>query len=275
MHNALLNTSLIDQAVEELKNITNALSSESDLSPNNPIVNHHLSHLVQTLSAWSAKKIMNPLLAHAETLDLLTALPNICGAAECEMEKWWAQELLDDSGCIWQAIERFWYINQYQALTTAEVKLVQQIQPDSFVFLGCGALPLTALILAKNAQEQNRKINIDCIDSDPVACSLASHLIKRCKLENNIQVINTSATHFKPSKKDLVICASLLKAKGLYQHLYNCNIQNIIVRDVEGVFRFLYAMAPYPSLKLYSEIAQTQVDSKRINISRLFQIEGF
>ncbi len=272
MHNSLLHTDPISQAIDELVNINNRLVQQNDLSPNNPIVNHQLTHLVDTLFKWSAQKTMNPLLRHDDVVGLLSTLPSICGAAECEMEKWWSQKLIASEGCIWEAINTFWYISQYQSLTAAEVELIQNKQANEIVFLGCGALPLTALILSETAR--NEPLHITCVDSDPLACSLAADLIKRCQLEHCIQVVEACATQFTPAKNDIVICASLLKTQGLYQHLHDCEVQNIVVRDVEGVFRFLYSMAPYPSPKLYQEADQTTADPSRINISRLFQLQG-
>ncbi len=46
------------------------------------------------------------------------------------------------------------------------------------VLLGSGALPLTAILLAKAAPE----LSIQCVDRDPEACELAFQLMERLHL---------------------------------------------------------------------------------------------
>jgi len=221
-------------AVEEIQLTVDVLNKEVDLSPENSVINNSLSRLVENLCVWSTQPDMQFLLSLREMQDALNILPKICGLAECEMEKWWANKLLRSSGDIWEAIEQFWYIKQYRQLIASE----------KFI----------------------------CVDNDPAACEFAGFLIEKCNLTDRIDVLNMSAINYVPKKDCLVICASLLKAQNLYQHLYRSGVSNLMVRDVEGIFRFLYSVAPYPSEELYTEVSRTPFCRYRINVSRLFKI---
>lgn len=263
--------SLLQRAAGEINQTASLLSQQADLSPANHIINQSLSRLVENLSIWSAQPNMHSLLCLAEVQDALHKLPSICGLAECEMEKWWAKRLLAEPENIWQAIEQFWYIQQYRHLVDSELKLLGSLRVNSFAFLGSGALPLTALLLAKHYSRVNSQVKIICIDSDPLACDLSQALIRCCGMGDIITVLNMPAANYEPKKDCLVICASLLKSMDLYTHLFTMGVKNVLVRDVEGIYRFLYQLAPYPSSDLYTEVSQTSFCQNRINISRLFR----
>jgi len=259
-------------AVEEIQLTVDVLNKEVDLSPENSVINNSLSRLVENLCVWSTQPDMQFLLSLREMQDALNILPKICGLAECEMEKWWANKLLRSSGDIWEAIEQFWYIKQYRQLIASELKLISSLNVNSLAFLGSGSLPLTALLLIKNFPSFSQHLKFICVDNDPAACEFAGFLIEKCNLTDRIDVLNMSAINYVPKKDCLVICASLLKAQNLYQHLYRSGVSNLMVRDVEGIFRFLYSVAPYPSEELYTEVSRTPFCRYRINVSRLFKI---
>src|SRR5688572_15334267 len=83
--------SLMDRsgAIAFLTQIYRSLAGQSDLSPNNPAVNQGLGTLVATLQRWQAADFGSDLAEEPRLAEIAQQLPRLCGAAECEMEKWW------------------------------------------------------------------------------------------------------------------------------------------------------------------------------------------
>lgn len=265
--NKHLTSELIDQAISFLLNTNKTLEKQSDLSPNNPIVNNTLSTLVDQLTQWSTDKAFQTLDQH-EKLDFVSeSLPEHCAIAECEMEKWWLRKLCSNPASISESIKQFWYIQHYQNLVHTELALLESVQPQKVVFLGCGALPLTATILANELPSTR----IRCVDYDKEAYLGATKFIERYQLQHQIEVLNNDASEFNAEADELVICASLLRAPTLYQRLHAQEVEHLIIRDSEGVFRFLYKAANLPSNSLYKEVDRSSNCHQRINISRLFK----
>ena len=78
----------LDEATSFLMSTSQILASQSDLSPENDLVNSILSQLVRRLSLWSNDSELFQSLIEQETLKGIQAeLPKLCAKAECEMEK--------------------------------------------------------------------------------------------------------------------------------------------------------------------------------------------
>ena len=182
--------------------------------------------------------------------------------------KWWANKLIRSSLPIDKTLQQFWYYSQYEQLVKAEGFLFHNLPISKLVFLGSGALPLTPIMMLQAFPFIK---SIHCVDVDADACALSRNVIKRLSLENQIKVIHCDALDYEAEPNDLVICASLLRAPFLYQHLYQSKLEHLLIRDVEGIYQFLYALAPWPSKNHYQQVSRTRLNSQRINISRYFQ----
>jgi hypothetical protein len=254
-------------AITFLKDARDTLARQSDLSPENPAVNRCLSRLVATLRAWQTAGFGTDLADAPELADVARDLPALCARAECEMEKWWCRRILASDCPGAQALAAFWYLDAYEALCRAELQLLQ-IQPaDGFAFLGSGALPVTAILLAQRCPE----MRITCVDSDGEACELAERLFRLPGLAGRVAVKEIEAETYRPEPEETVICASLLQAPGLYEHLHARQIHRLIVRDAEGPYRFCYRPAPLPRHG-YVERAKSAACPERINTSRYFEL---
>ena len=96
-------------------------------------------------------------------------------------------------------------------------------------------------------------------------------LIRRLGMENRTTIIHERAEAVEFQSNDVVICASLLEAPGLYDALAKHGVKTIIVRDTEGLFRLCYKPATEPATG-YCPGGRTLACSSRINISRLFSL---
>lgn len=257
------NNAHLEQAVSYLETTYTLLSEQTDLSPDNEIINRGLSSLVSQLTHWQESPLFSFEDLALETEELLIKLPVLCAQAEIEMEKWWARKIIEGK----QTLEDFTYLDNYKALTKAEYELLKNTRCQNIIFLGSGSLPLTAMILS----EQLPHLGFTCIDYDPEACDLAYNLIKQTHQESRIEVIEYPADDYTYHAQDMIICASLLNASNIYEKLYSSNVPEILTRDVESFFSYLYHPAKQPCKLKYRETAKTQLNSQYINTSRYFE----
>lgn len=258
------------QAIAYLKSVHSLMANQHDFSPENPLINEALGGLVRTLCQWQTSSELCHIDLAPELTDLLADLPRLCACAECEMEKWWCRKILADmeaEACpANRALAAFWYMDNYRELYEAERTLMTDAQHRNAAFLGSGALPLTAILMA----EADPAASLRCVDADPIACDLSRQLIAALGLDSQIEVICTTAQNYTPRMGETVICASLLSGDGVYDNLAKHNVQHLIIRDAEGVFRILYKPAVLPT-QGYFETAKTTPCTTRINTSRLFE----
>ena len=135
-----------------------------------------------------------------------------------------------------------------------------------FAFLGSGALPVTAILIARDCAETR----VVCVDCDGEACELAERLIALLGLSASIEVASSDAEDYPSAPDETIICASLLRAPGLFAALQDRRARRLIIRDAEGPYRFCYRPAMLPD-RDFVERAKSPVSSARINTSRYFE----
>jgi hypothetical protein len=253
-------------AIAFLNTIHDTLASQTDLSPNNPKVNSCLSCLVATLQSWQRSGYGETLADQPDFAGLAQALPGLCAKAECEMEKWWCRRILASECPGMQALTAFWYLDNYEELCETELQLLGERGTCRFAFLGSGALPLTAILLAQRCPDTD----VTCVDCDGDACELAQDLVALLGLSERVAVKDVEARAYWPQAGETIICASLLNAPGLFDHLSTAGAQKLIVRDAEGPYRFCYRPARLPGDE-YIERAKSPLSPERINTSRYFE----
>lgn len=253
-----------EEAASAIRQSFSILSAESNLSPKNERVTSSLTHLVRSLTQHSkSHEVTQFLLQTPDLKQERDKLPVLCGEAECEMEKFWAKRLTAQHK---PRLEDFWYYPEYTELVHAEMALFGGRKFDSISFLGAGALPVTAFLLAQG----NPQTKITCVDYDREACDLAAGLAHRLGLDDKIEILCMDALQYVPEQKELVICASLLQTREeVYKGLEKKDC-SLIVRDSEGIYQFLYKSAELPEHG-FREIRKTGIDSRRINTSRYFE----
>ena len=253
-------------AIAFLKATHRTLAGQEDLSPNNPEVNNCLGMLVATLRSWQAAGFGAELFEHPELTDVAAALPRLCAAAEAAMEKWWCRKILANPCPGAQALAAFWYLDEYRALCQSELVLLGDRRAERFAFLGSGALPLTAILLAQSGPG----VRVECIDRDGEACELAARLIALLGLGDRVSVTEGDAREHRPSLGETLIFASLLNAPGLYARMSEARAERLVIRDAEGAYRFCYRPAPLPG-QGFIERAKSPISTQRINTSRYFE----
>jgi hypothetical protein len=256
-------------AIKFINQVHEALSEQIDLSPNNPIVTRWAKRFVEFLAATYLEDWANHLPDTPELAKATAHLPVLCGRAECQMEKWWCRRLIASHDISFDGLAEFWYFENYRSLVSAELALLGPAFGRRAIFLGSGALPLTAVLLARLLPG----LRVQCVDSDPEACDLSGALVKRLGMEDRATIIEGRAEEVQFQSSDVVICASLLQAPTLYDALAKNDVKTVVIRDAEGLFRLCYKPASAPPFG-YCAGGRTAACSSRINISRLFSLAG-
>ena len=75
---------------------------------------------------------------------------------------------------------------------------------------------------------------------------------------------------YRPRPDETIICASLLRAPGLFAALQERRARRLIIRDAEGPYRFCYRPATLPA-RGFVERAKSPLSAQRINTSRYFE----
>jgi hypothetical protein len=256
-------------AIEFVNRVHETLSDQSDLSPNNPTVTRWAKRFVEFLGATHLEDWANDLPDAPELANAAANLPLLCGRAECQMEKWWCRRLITSNDLSFNDLAEFWYFESYRSLVGAELTLLGPTIATRAIFLGSGALPLTAVLLAKLLP----RLHVQCVDNDPEACELSRALIRRLGMEDRTTITEGRAEEVEFQSNDVVICASLLQAPTLYDALSKNGIKTVVTRDAEGLFRLCYRPASTPPIG-YCPHGRTAACSSRINTSRLFSLTG-
>lgn len=243
------------------------LSNQNDLSPDNEIVTKTLMSFVAFLKSVCGEDWASALPDEPELAEAAAHLPRLCGLAEVEMEKWWCRRFLAEAGFSPGSLEAFWYFENYRHLVEAELSLLGAELGSRAVLLGSGALPLTAILLSRCAEN----LAVHCVDHDGEACGLARRLIHALGITGQIEIVAGKAEDYCFRPDDTVICASLLAAPAIFDTLAERGVRTFISRDVAGVFRFCYRQAK-PPLAAYRVAGQTDASIRTINISRLHRL---
>lgn len=255
-----------EQAVEAIRHSYRVLSTEQNLSPDNDRVSYALTGLRQALKGCQSPELVKFLLATPELSVERENLPDLCGRVTCEMEKFWAKKLIVEKK---SSLEQFCYYPDYCELCRDEMSLVGAKKFKHISFLGSGSLPMTALLVARHQPEAA----ITCVDHDPEAVGLSKELIRKMGLEKRIAVREMNAMEYVPERKELVICASMLRGYArIYARLreYGCAL---IVRNAEGQYLYIHRTAQLPESG-FNIVAKTEISARRVNTSLYYESDA-
>ena len=91
------------------------------------------------------------------------------------------------------------YITVYEDMITQESHLVSLTDKDSILVVGCGSLPATCLLLAKQT-----KATITGIDYDASAIKYATGINKQLRYEKTIKFIHADGLTYSPTKYSVI-----------------------------------------------------------------------
>lgn len=113
-----------------------------------------------------------------------------------------------------------------------EIKKFKLDKSKKILHIGCGAYPITALVLAKTTSAK-----IISIDKDPIAVKFANKIINKKNLQKKISIIIGTGQKYPVNNFDTIILSSCASPKEkILEHIFkNANFNTkIIVREIEN-----------------------------------------
>lgn len=255
-------SSIAQRFIDMALNGYELLKLQTDLTPNNPIVNATLSSLIGSSGYGFTERDVATILQNERLRAITPSLREICGRAEYEMECYCAERMVLPNGqkplSAYTDFNTFLYMKNYEALVDLELKALgwPKKQPvldrttESMAFIGAGPLPISAILF-----HLRTGIPVTCIDSDPRACELGRDLINHLartqparfgKLTTGMHYVQANGAEHDYITHPLIFIASLVAQKDDVRQriLRTTDTQTtIIIRSAEGLSELFYT--PY------------------------------
>lgn len=259
-----------DDLRHEIGSIFHRLAGLPDLEPG-PGVNPLLSRLVR-LCVSTPETSGDRVLSDPAIRSLLPRLRQLCGHAECLLERHWARSIIeaDDPP---RRLAAFPYLANYQQLTALELHLLAGLGRDTVAirricFLGGGPLPLSALLLGRRLDA-----TIDIVDHDREASELAQGVIAQLGLSDRLRTWTAEALAFSSvAKCDVLVLAALVGEDerdkrrilaGLAESMRPGSL--LVARGAHGLRTLLYPRIDTSDLRGWTPLALTHPFTDVVN----------
>jgi nicotianamine synthase len=171
-----------------------------------------------------------------------------CNLAECDHEIHWAKKLINSENPQ-EDIKRFPKYEYYNNLISLEIDCISYFQDRKnlkVVFVGGGAMPLSAIILAAKFE-----ISSVVLEIDDKAINLAKNLIKKLGLSNKIKIMKARGEDFNYFNFNLIFLAVMAgvneesKLKILRRINKTASKKSLIMaRSSYGKIKYIYQSLP-------------------------------
>lgn len=266
-----------DMVIARLIAVHDLLTNESDISPRNLKIGPALGGLVELLLRSYEPADAAAILDHTLVRSLRLPLLDRLSEAESALEFFWSQRFLGRSALRLIDLEEFIYWRHYERLLATELQTLartrwrlQTQKHGAIVFVGSGALPLSAIVLHMLTGEP-----VICIDQDEASSHYAGQVLAKLGL-SSVTAIHADGSAFDYRDASAVFIASLVTKKTcVARRIAETSGDAIIaVRTVEGLRTLLYAPADIVALKAEGLclVGQTKPDAETINNTLFFNI---
>ncbi|MFM2424096.1 MAG: hypothetical protein RLZZ70_485 [Candidatus Parcubacteria bacterium] len=234
----------------EIIAIANTLGACSSLQPS-PVVDGALTRLVEIILT-TPRDIATEVMTALRQEGIIERLQNYAMTAETALEHTWTHAFLQQSSLSWSDVKTFQYFLCYQALTALEMAELRTAA-EPILFVGGGALPLSALIMA---HDYNQPVRV--IDNDADAVVGATALVTALGLNHLVEVVLCDVLDYIPTETNIILAAMVggtSSAKSqVIKHLFTVSQRNTValMRGVSGLAELLYI--PQPPVKDWTEL---------------------
>lgn len=237
------------------------IHSLTDLKPN-PETNSVFSKLYQAVIQW---KIWCEFCWEKKH-----TIQNICSEAEYEMEKYYAEKIINSK----IKIEDFLYIKNYEKLVELELNNIKNFWkiPKKLLYIWGWPLPLTAILYA---EKYGTKITL--LDNSLEAILLGKQVIKSLWLQNKIIYKYSDAEeYFSLEKYDCISVASLVftrsNLENILSNIQKINFDILLLRSAEWARELLYKKLPVEKIQNYFQpLVEIHPKNEIINSLLLFK----
>jgi hypothetical protein len=176
-------------------------------------------------------------------------------------EKFLANEIIS-SPYPWTVLDNFELLPRYKGLINNQLDLLKLKQKERIIFIGCGPLPVSLIVLKKY-------FDIDSvgIDSDPNAVEFANDCLKKLGVNNGIKIIHGDETVVsKFSDNKVMIAAMATPKKRIFSYLRllaeKKNDLKIIYRTYSGLRALLYLPVSSDDIQGFSKVNEIKHSGK-------------
>jgi len=124
------------------------------------------------------------------------------------------------------------YFKMYQELVDKEIKMVGISPEDKVMVIGCGSLPITAVLVAIKT-----KAHVIAIDKDEIAVKKAVNYIRNHHLEDKVEIEHADVEFYPLNKFDVIYLSyGMNNSRDIFRSISNRTKKNsrIIFRTVIG-----------------------------------------
>lgn len=257
----------------------NRLACQTDLSPQNPVVNETLTRYVDTIiRADEVIADKDAVLNDPAVRGLMDDMMRLLSRAEFAMEDHFAKLLSEGGKMPLSGLNRFWYRANYKALVENEVDGIRNFAKDThqdprpMAFVGSGPLPLSAvdyyLLTGKSCV---------CIEMDEDAARNSRKLIENIGLDDVITVVQQDGREADYSPYSMIFVAALVGNKDqVLDRIHDTASHAMIgVRSADGLKKLLYAQVDIGSVEQrgFSHCGTTYGTPQAVNSTCFFQMK--
>lgn len=268
--------SRVAHTLSALRQICDALDREPDLRPR-PSVNALFSSLIEAVLLGTPGETSATAVQDPNLLSLGSRLRQLCARGEYELETAWARRVLASSQP--QAeLTRFPYYDNYRQLSQVELGVLASAitrRPVSMAFLGCGPLPLSSLLFARELG-----FAVDNIDHDPEAVALGSQMADATN-RANVHFSVEDAASADLATYDVVVVAALVgdtpeDKRRILQSVGRSMAPGalLLVRSARGLRTLLYPSVPNEALAGFDVLTVVHPVNDVINSVILARAQG-
>lgn len=226
---------------KQLQNIKIEIEKLNDLAPSSK-VNRVFSNLVNLATSFKQKEI-----------ELKDYFQKVAAEAEVEMEKYWANKIIDSQNSE-KTLKEFWYYKNYLDLTKLEFGSLSLCHDhkkhNKILFVGSGPLPLTGIFLAR---EHGCAVTFLDINKDTL--KLSENLCSKLDIKNVHFVCADAISYSDYGKFDTIIIAAMIESKKITKE----NFINLLSRKVGKHTHILVRSVFHNRELLYKKFDVTKV----------------
>jgi Nicotianamine synthase protein/Acetyltransferase (GNAT) domain len=156
---------------------------------------------------------------------------------ETDLEQRFALKLLKGGALL----SDYLLYGRFDELVRRELSLASDIWPERILFIGSGALPISAIHI-----HLQTGLPVDCVAPDREAAAIAGQVLQKCKLDNSVRVFFEGDGGYDVSAYGLIFLGALARSKtnSLRRLRKKCRMGcHILCRTTHGLRRLLYEAA--------------------------------
>jgi hypothetical protein len=159
--------------------------------------------------------------------------------------------------------------HDYRSILAPEIELTTELLGRSSdgrsVMIGAGPLPISTVFFSQELGAE-RCIAIDC---DPVAAAIGASVLG--SLSNGTRYIPRAGESFDFRPVDVPLVATMVADRvDVLRHMYNCGVENVVVRNVFGAAQLCYSGSSITELESTGyRVVQTLAETDSVLVTAL------